>query len=161
MSPAVETSPRATYSWRPCRNTVSISGAPTPSGTRRPISVILGKPLTGGGDKPGDAMLLRPRDVERELHPRLPSDDLDGGAAGRPPVCEKLPGPDVGDGLRLIRIENDQQRGAGRLAAGREFDLAQPDQGPGAVAAGQDPVPIGGNEVPERLLDGLSLHRNG
>src|SRR5204863_2585782 len=61
------TRPIATYSWRPCRNTTSLSSSPTPRGTRSSISLILGEALTGGGDEPHDALAFHPWDAEGEL----------------------------------------------------------------------------------------------
>lgn len=79
------TSPIATYSWRPCRKTPSLSDSPTPKGTRSSIAVILGEALAGGADEPDDALALHPRDVEGELHPGFTPHHL-RGRAPRPPA---------------------------------------------------------------------------
>jgi hypothetical protein len=96
----------------------------------------LGEPLTRGRDEPDDALALRPRDVEGELHPRLSADDLRRGASRGAAVREELPGLDVGDRFRLVGIEDSARLvyaglrqlvwvllGATSLAAAHVLDL--------------------------------------
>src|SRR5437773_2882471 len=153
------TRPIATYSWRPRRNTTSFSSWPRPKGTRSSISLILGEALAGGGDEPHDALALRPRDVERELHPGFAAHDLRGRAPRLATVREELAGLDIRERLRLVGIEDEEHGRGPRPTAGWHLDLGQANEGPRPLAGGPHPIPIDGDEVPDPLLDRLGLHR--
>src|SRR2546425_341261 len=153
------TRPIATYSWRPRRNTTSLSASPTPRGTRGSISLILGEALAGRGDEPHDALALRPRNVEGELHPGFASHHLRRRAPRLATVRQELARMDIRERLWLVGIEDEEHGRRLRPTPGWHLDPAQANEGPRPLARGPHPVPVDGDEVADRLRDRVGLHR--
>src|SRR5437870_8413767 len=153
------TRPIATYSWRPRRNTASLSVSPIPRGTRSSISLILSEALAGGGDKPYDALALRPRDVEGELHPGFAAYYLRGRAPRPAAVPQELAWLDIRERPRLVGIEDEEHGRRLRPTAGRHLDLGQANEGLRPFARRPHSIPVNGYEIADRLLDRLGLHR--
>src|SRR5205823_11362148 len=136
-----------------------VSSAPRPSGIRKSALFTLYKPLACRGDKPYYGVRLRPRNIERKLHPRFTTNQHVRTVFGNTAIGKQLAWRNKDLRLGLRRIKDKEHVRAGGTTSRVEFDFVEAHQSARSIGSRFYALSVDNNQVVNRSLNIFRHHQ--